>query len=114
MNGTPACTRDHAGHGRNMPMDRVDTPDFHGWACPGIRPDRSGDCGFQIADTVHAAPGLADAMRESRELRELVSDILAALEAACEYGEFPADAAVDQWRQRAGLDAAPGGTREGT
>lgn len=75
----------------------------------GVVLDRPG-----APQAAHVAPELAAAMRESRELRELVSEILAALEAAWEYGEFPADAAVDQWRQRAGLDAAPGGTREGT
>jgi len=28
-------------------MDRVSGG---GWACPGMRPDRSGDCGFQLSD----------------------------------------------------------------
>lgn len=44
---TPVCPRDHWRLGRDVQMDRVLTVEG-GWACPGIRPDRSGDCGFTL------------------------------------------------------------------
>lgn len=44
----PACRRDHWKLGPDLPMDRVHDGDGERWACPGIRRDRSGDCGFTL------------------------------------------------------------------
>lgn len=51
---SPVCPRDHWKLGRDLPMDRVLTAEG-GWECPGIRPDRSGGCGFRIERLAKAA-----------------------------------------------------------
>lgn len=60
----PVCPRDHWKLGRDLPMDRVLTAEG-GWACPGMRPGQSGECGFRLSVTAAspaATPELLAAM----------------------------------------------------
>ena len=63
--GHPCCPRDHWKLGRCLPMDRVLT-DGGGWACPGIRPDKSGACGFTLPPDSQPVPFTPTTEGESR------------------------------------------------
>ena len=54
-------------------------------------------------DTVRVSPELAAAMREARELRALIAEILSSVEATTNRAGMRANIAT--WRKRAGLEA---------
>lgn len=72
--GPPVCPRDHWKLGPGLEMDRVLTAEG-GWECYGIRPDRSGGCGFRIGP----AGELAEVTADRNRLKAAVQDAVHAL-----------------------------------
>jgi len=112
--GTPRCPRDHVKRGRDIEMDRILAPGG-GWSCSGILLDGS-DCDYATG-AQPAAPELAAAMAETRDVRDGYAALCGEFSDSPQSGQSARISltVLNRHRERAGLpprSPAPAGERE--